>query len=68
MARNGYRTGGEEGNHENNGDAEKMSDDMEFGRQSRRSVGYRGKDEPFGDETKSEVKYRTMAWWYVELA
>lgn len=27
------------------------------------SVGYKGKDDPFGDETNSEVKYRTMAWW-----
>lgn len=23
------------------------------------------KDDPFGDETNSEVKYRTMAWWLV---
>lgn len=22
-----------------------------------------GTDDPFGDESKSEVKYRTMAWW-----
>ena len=21
------------------------------------------KDDPFGDETNSDVKYRTMAWW-----
>lgn len=24
-----------------------------------------GKDDPFGDETNSEVKYRTMTWWLV---
>lgn len=23
------------------------------------------KDEPFGDETNSEVKYKTMTWWLV---
>ncbi|KAL9127413.1 MAG: hypothetical protein Q9217_003709 [Psora testacea] len=27
------------------------------------TVGYKGKDDPFGDETNSEVKYRTMHWW-----
>lgn len=29
------------------------------------TVGYKGKNDPFGDETHSEVKYRTMRWWYV---
>lgn len=24
-----------------------------------------GKGDPFGDETNSEVKYRTMTWWSV---
>jgi hypothetical protein len=24
-----------------------------------------GKDDPFGDESESDVKYRTMTWWYV---
>lgn len=28
-----------------------------------KSKGSMGKDDPFGDETNSEVKYRTMAWW-----
>lgn len=69
MAANGYRTGygndgvlnGQEyqpeyGNEENNGgDTEKGPS---------RAIGYKGKDDPFGDETHSEVKYRTMAWWY----
>ena len=22
-----------------------------------------GKDDPFGDESNSEVKYKVMAWW-----
>ena len=22
------------------------------------------RDEPFGDESNNELKYRTMAWWY----
>ena len=28
-----------------------------------RTVGYKGKDDPFGDESNAEVKYRTMHWW-----
>jgi hypothetical protein len=24
-----------------------------------------GREDPFGDESDAEVKYRTMAWWYV---
>jgi hypothetical protein len=31
-------------------------------RQRRHST---AKEDPFGDESDSEVKYRTMAWWYV---
>ena len=23
-----------------------------------------GKEDPFGDESNSDVKYKTMAWWY----
>lgn len=26
-------------------------------------TGYKGKEDPFGDETNAEVKYRTMEWW-----
>ena len=37
-----------------NGDAEKGP---------KVAVEYNGKEDPFGDETNSEVKYRTMAWW-----
>ena len=29
------------------------------------SEGSTGKDDPFGDETNSEVKYKTMTWWSV---
>ena len=29
------------------------------------TVGLKGQDDPFGDETHSEVKYKTMKWWYV---
>ena len=25
--------------------------------------GYKGKEDPFGDETNAEVKYKTMKWW-----
>lgn len=31
----------------------------------RHSVGEKGKQDPFGDESNSEVKYRTMEWWLV---
>ena len=31
------------------------------------TVGYKGKDDPFGDESNSAVKYKTMAWWQVRL-
>ncbi len=42
-------------------DDEKFNNDLEVGpAKSKRSV---GKEDPFGDETNSEVKYRTMAWW-----
>ena len=27
--------------------------------------GSAGKDDPFGDETNSDIKYRTMTWWSV---
>jgi len=32
-----------------------------------RSVGYKRKDDPFGDETNSEVKYRKMEWWCLPI-
>ena len=40
---------------------DEKADDTEAGPPT---VGYKGKEDPFGDETHSEVKYRTMAWWY----
>ena len=43
---------------------EKVRGDVEGGRaEPRNSVGSKGKEDPFGDEENSEVKYRTMAWW-----
>lgn len=43
---------------------EKVSDDVEGGQaEPRNSVVYKEKEDPFGDESNSEVKYRTMAWW-----
>ena len=70
MAGNGYRTGysdqgvlnGQAYQPEYGNDEGKYSSDAEKG--PSRAVGYKGKVDPFGDETKSEVKYRTMAWWY----
>lgn len=57
---NGYRAGWT--NDDDTYRTEKSSSDAEYG-QPRSSVGYKGKEDPFGDESKSEVKYRTMAWW-----
>ena len=45
---------------------EKVGSDLEVG--PSKSKGSMGKDDPFGDETNSEVKYRTMAWWSVVSA
>ncbi|KAL6714821.1 hypothetical protein ACLMJK_007081 [Lecanora helva] len=69
MASDGYRTGyGDNGIVDDQGykpeygsDEKYGSDDAEKG--PSRAIGYKGKDDPFGDETNSEVKYRTMAWW-----
>lgn len=44
------------------------SDDVEGGNALIRRAHSRSSDEksdPFGDESNSEVKYRTMAWWLV---
>ena len=37
-------------------------DETPWFRQRRQST---AKEDPFGDESDAEVKYRTMAWWYV---
>ncbi|MCJ1468030.1 hypothetical protein MMC07_006656 [Pseudocyphellaria aurata] len=43
---------------------EKVEDDLEGApAEPKSSVGSKEKDDPFGDESNSEVKYRTMAWW-----
>ena len=34
----------------------------EIGGQSTR---YKSREDPFGDESNSEVKYKVMAWWWV---
>lgn len=45
---------------------EKVGNDVEGGqREARNSSGDSEKEDPFGDESNSEVKYRTMAWWSV---
>ncbi|KAL8687922.1 MAG: hypothetical protein Q9218_006039 [Villophora microphyllina] len=46
------------GNHSN----EKMSDD-EKDLKAVQTQQSQASEEPFGDETNSDVKYRTMAWW-----
>ena len=67
MAENGYRkryANGVLGNdeyQEEHLNGEKYDGDTEKGPTI--TLGYEGKDEPFGDETNNEVKYRTMAWW-----
>ena len=42
---------------------ERASGDLEVN--SPKPQASKKKDDPFGDETKAEVKYRTMAWWLV---
>ena len=68
MAENGYRHGdsqngvadGKETIPEYASD-EKLENGADKGRST--SISYKGKEDQFGDETNSEVKYRTMAWW-----
>ena len=40
---------------------EKSGSDLEVG--PSKSKGSLRNEDPFGDETDSEVKYRTLAWW-----
>lgn len=68
MASNGYRAGYNEDGVMHNTDYKPDSgSDERYGGDSEKGpavgVGYKGKEDPFGDETNSEVKYRTMAWW-----
>ena len=42
---------------------EKPGSDLEVNRSN--SQVSMGRNDPFGDETNSEVKYRTMTWWSV---
>lgn len=61
------------GHHQEENDAydsnEKVSDDVEVGQEEPRNIpGHQEKEDPFGDESNSEVKYRTMAWWSVALS
>ena len=42
---------------------EKPGSDLEVNPSN--SQGSMGRNDPFGDETNSEVKYRTMTWWSV---
>ena len=63
---NGY---GDDGFVNGNGDYsgqtydEKPGSDLEVNPSN--SQGSMGRNDPFGDETNSEVKYRTMTWWSV---
>ena len=45
---------------------EKVRKDVEGAQGEPRNIaGNKEKEDPFGDESNSEVKYRTMAWWSV---
>ena len=66
MATNDYKHGyADDGVLNGNGSSqdydEKAGSDLEVA--PSKSKGSMAKDDPFGDETNSEVKYRTMAWW-----
>lgn len=52
---------GNDSNQDHNG---KGGSDLEVGPSKTKSS--MGKDDPFGDETNSGIKYRSMAWWSVE--
>lgn len=59
--KNGYNEGGGyNSSYEKNGNT---SDDGEAGMTAQSSASSKEKNDPFGDESSSEVKYRTMAWW-----
>ena len=73
MANNTYRTGyGDDGVLNGQGHQPEYTSEETYGSDSEkgpsRAIGFKGKDDPFGDETHSEVKYRTMAWWYANLS
>jgi hypothetical protein len=58
----GYDVGGDGKERQpGNGSDENLENGMEKG--NSRSVSNKDSEDPFGDETNSEVKYRTMAWW-----
>ena len=44
-------------------DDEKLGSDLEVNPSNNEDS--TGQDDPFGDETNSDVKYRTMTWWSV---
>jgi len=61
-----FNEGSSDSNRNMSRDAEKqhIPDSAPEYREHRRSSKY-DRGDPFGDEEDSEVKYRTMAWWYV---
>ena len=63
MAANGRTNGVLAGMDRSEDSKEKTSGEAEEGQTFPLSKGYKGKDDPFGDESSSEVKYRTMQWW-----
>ena len=65
----GYRDDGIVNGNSNNPSQEskeKAGHDLEVGPSKR--TGSAGKNDPFGDERTSEVKYRTMTWWSVAFS
>ena len=60
---NGNANANGNGNYSGQTYDEKPGSDLEVNPSN--SEGSTGKDDPFGDETNSEVKYRTMTWWSV---
>ena len=65
MASTGCDIDGEKKRLREDGDVKTTSGDVEQGIESQPSVDLQERAEPFGDESNNEVKYRTMAWWYV---
>jgi hypothetical protein len=65
MATNSYRKGGvlEDGKTSYEGPPSDTNSQAKV----EATTGHKGKQDPFGDEENSEVKYKILRWWQVRL-
>ena len=65
MATNGGQSSPLAGNGDTSFDKEHSPHDPEKQDEKQQAMANKyGKEDPFGDESNSEVKYKTMKWWY----